>query len=59
MKVTPYKVSILVVKAVKSSSLLRENFISDPNDLPIQFFCIAFTFSGQSRLSTDESNSSA
>ena len=47
----PNKVSGLVVKIlIVLNSLQFSNLksISQPNDLPIQFFCIVFTLFGQS-----------
>ena len=59
-KVIPNNVSGLVVKTSKVKSvfsMLSEN--SEPSDLPIQFCCIAFTFSGQSPISSSPSKSSS
>ena len=61
MKVTPKTVSILVVK-VSIFSFFKNSLTSKDNvtplDLPIQFFCMIFIFSGQS-IESISNNSSA
>ena len=61
MKDAPKIVSGLVVNTVIFLlSFLISKFSSHPTDLPIQFFCIIFTFSGHSlRVFNDASRSSA
>ena len=57
--VTPNIVSGRVVKQdISASDFSILNLISDPLERPIQFLCIAFTFSGNSTSSNESSNSS-
>ena len=59
-KLAPKIVSGRVENTFKKSFVpLILNFISAPKDLPIQFFCIVFTFSGQSKVSIESNSSSA
>ena len=59
-KLAPNIVSGLVENIVRySSEFSILNFICAPLDLPIQFLCIVFTFSGQSSPSKESNNSSA
>ena len=58
--VTPFKVSTLVVNTLKLiSEFLTLKLTSAPVDLPIQCFCIATVFSGQSKVSNFSNSSSA
>ena len=60
MYVAPKRVSGLVVNTVILDLILGISKItSAPTDLPIQFLCKSFTWSGQSKESRPSSNDSA